>query len=246
MLGVRAPARDGVVILGAEDFGLALGELLRLGRVPVGFVDSSPHHCRAAQERGFPVTFGNALQDTVLARARLTQARVALGLTPNDEVNSLFAREAREDFGVPETYAAINRVTVGMTPGLLEKQGSRLSFDGPKDVERWNVRFRHAIARMARFEWVGLPKGPDAPASMEPKPGEPIRRGREADPFVILAVERAGRWQLMHPGFAPRPGDVAAVALHEPEAAEACARLARLGWAPGREAPAETPARAAG
>jgi len=246
LLGVRAPARDGVVILGAEDLGLALAELLRMDGVPVGFVDSSPHHCRAAQERGFPVVFGNALQDTVLARARLGQARAAVGLTPNDEVNSLFAREAREDFGVPETYAAINRVTLGMTPALLEKRGSRLAFDGPKDVERWNVRFRHGIARIARFEWAGLPQELASAERTEDKPAEAARRGREVDPFVILTIERAGRWQLMHPGFAPRPGDVAAVALHEPEAPEACARLARAGWAPAPEAPVETATGAVG
>jgi len=238
LLGVRAPARDLVVILGAEDFGLALGDLLRSEGVPVGFVDSNPSHFRAAQERGFPVAYGNALQESVMVRARLNQARAVVGLSPNDEVNSLFAREAREDFGVPESFAAINRVTQGMTPELLAKRGSRMLFDGPKDVERWNVRFRHGIARLERFHWVGRPEGGEETAAKEGDGGgasEALERRRDADPYVILAVLRGGSWQLMHVGFTPRTGDVAVVALHEPEAGEAHTRLGRLGWAPGGE-----------
>ncbi|HKJ24474.1 MAG TPA: cation:proton antiporter [Myxococcota bacterium] len=237
LLRVRAPERDVVVILGAEDFGLALGELLRSEGVPVGFVDSNPSHTRAAQERDFPVTYGNALQESVMMRARLPQARAVVGLTPNDEVNSLFAREAREDFGVPDTFAAINRVTQGMTPELLEKRGSRMLFDGPKDVERWNVRFRHGIARLERYHWVGRPDGAKAP----PKDGsgDGLGRRRDVDPYVILAIARGGRWQVMHSGLTPRTGDVAVAALHEPEADEAQLRLARAGWAPGDDAEPE-------
>lgn len=234
ILGVRAPARDGVVILGAEDLGLALGEVLREEGVPVGFVDSSPIHCRAAQERKFPVVFGNALQETVLARARLGQARAVVGLTPNDEVNSLFAREARDDFNVPATFAAINTLTKGMTPALLRKQGSHMLFDAAKDVERWNVRFRHGIARLDRFHWVGAPEEPSAVSDAET---DRARGVNEADPYVILLVRRGSRWDLMHADLSPRTGDVAVVAIHAAEVNEAYTELARLGWAPGEDEP---------
>ncbi len=232
ILAVRAPPRDGVVILGAEDFGIAFGKALRDETVPVGFVDSNPGHCRAAQDENFPVVFGNALQATVLARARLGQAKAVVGLTANDEVNSLFAREAREDFGVPNTFAAINRVTAGMTPSLLEKQGTHMLFDGPKDVERWNVRFRHASAEIRDFHWVGLPEGTEPPSAAD---AEGLRSPREVDPYVILALRRGNAWQVMHAGVAPRMGDGALVALHKPEANDALTALARIGWAPGEE-----------
>jgi NhaP-type Na+/H+ or K+/H+ antiporter len=233
LLKVRAPERDSVVILGSEEFGLALGEVLRDAGLPVGFVDSNPGHCRAAQEKGFPVVFGNALKESVMVRARLSQARMVVGLTPNDEVNSLFAREAREDFGVPQTFAAINTVSKGMTPALLEKQGSRMLFDGTKDVERWNVRFRHGQARIERFHWVGKPDTPAEDKDKGEGVGDMPRPARDADPFVILAVRRGSQWQLMQPDLAARAGDVAVVAVNESESSEALTRLARLGWAPG-------------
>jgi len=256
-LGVRAPDRESVAILGAEEFSLALGEVLRDGGVPVTFLDANPGHTRAAQERKFPVVYGNALQETVLARARLDQARAVVGLSPNDEVNSLFAREAADEFDVPETYVAINRVVGGtLTPALLEKQGSRVVFDGPKDVERWNVRFRHGAARVERFHWVGLPEEDEAGEEAAAEAGKaeaPLRTKEPADPFVILAVARGATLQVMHPAFAPRAGDVASVAVHVPEAREAHDQLARRGWAPGEpeaaeeeeEAPAAAPAESA-
>ena len=71
--------------------------------------------------------------------------------------------------------------------------------------------------------------------------GYPGRRYYGGCEFVdvaeILAIERAGRWSLMHAGLAPRAGDEAVVAVHVPEATEAHARLARAGWAPGEAAP---------
>ena len=235
LLKVRAPERDGIVILGGEEFGLALGELLRDEGLTVGFVDSNPGHCRAAEERGFPVVYGNALQESVIRRARLGQARAAIGLSANDEVNSLFAREARDDFGVPETFAAINRLSQGMTPERLARQGSRMLFDGEKDVARWNVRFRHGIARIERFHFVGASE-PAGSAAPQASPAVPLRSRRDADPFVILALERGGRWQLMHARLEPRPGDRAAAAIHVPEAAEAQTQLGRAGWAPAADA----------
>lgn len=241
LLGVRAPPRDGFVLLGAEEFGLALGEALRDEGLPVGFVDSNPGHCRAAQDRGFPVAFGNALKGTVLARARLGQARAVVGLTANDEVNSLFAREAREDFGVPSVFAAINRVTAGMTPALLEKQGTHMLFDGPKDVERWNVRFRHGSAGIHRFHWEGAPETDEEDGNGN---GEGLRSSRDVDPYVVLAFRRGSAWQLMRVGAVPRSGDVALVAIHEPETREAHTMLARAGWAPGEE-PEPAPGEAA-
>ena len=44
----------------------------------MGFVDSNPQHCRAAEEEGFPVVYGNALEERTLSRASRRQSRAAL------------------------------------------------------------------------------------------------------------------------------------------------------------------------
>jgi hypothetical protein len=232
LLGVRAPPRDGVAILGAEELGFAFGETLRDARSDrrVVFIDTNPAHCRAAEERGFSVVMGNALEARTLARARLEQVHAAVGLTANDQVNSLFAREARDEFGVPETYVAVTRTRSRVTDELLEKQGSRVLFDRPKDVERWHVRLRHGSVEVRPFRFA--PPPPQPPSS--PQPAKPAGRdaAASADPYVLLAVRRGDEWMAMHTRFEPRADDVAAVAVHQPDAAAALETLASLGWHP--------------
>ncbi len=222
LLRVRAPGRETLAILGADELGLALGEELGGGEAVV-FVDSNHDHCHAAEDRGFPAIFGNALDERVLVRARLDRCRAAIGLTANAEINSLFAREARDDFGVPETYVAVGR-TEGVPTRILEKQASRMLFDGPKDVERWNVRFRHGAVELASFRFAEPREDEEAPAPVG-----------SLDAFVILLLERGGARQPMHAELEPRAGDLARVAIYGPEAPAARGALARAGWLPAGE-----------
>src|SRR5690606_5412643 len=127
-LGVRLPARDAIAVLGANELALALAGVLRDGGRRVVLLDANPQHCRAAEGRGFAVVFGNALDERTGARARLEQAALALGVTPNGEVNSLFAREAREVFGVPATAIAVGRGK-GVGDALLQPTGTRIRLD---------------------------------------------------------------------------------------------------------------------
>ena len=225
-LGVRLPARDGVAILGANDLALALAEVLRGGGRRVTLLDANPQHCRAAEERGFSVTFGNALEPSTLARARLQQAALALGVTPNDQVNSLFAREARDQFDVPATCVAVGRGGTAVTPAVLARQRSHALFDRPKDVERWSVRLRHGDARLERWRFRG---GPTQPAA---------EFGSAADPWLVLAIERGGSVEPMHDGITPREGDLAHVLIFAREAERAAEALSARGLEPAPAAEA--------
>ncbi|MCG8590251.1 MAG: cation:proton antiporter [Proteobacteria bacterium] len=234
-LRVVAPGRETVVILGAEELGFAVGELASRNGDRVLFIDANPGHCRAAESRGFPVVFGNALAERTLRRARLEQAQSVLGLTANDEVNLLFAREARDDFGVPETYVAINRGVAALETRMLEKQDSRVAFDGPKDVERWNVRFRHGIARIETYCF-SAPEGVEEPENGDGAEGQ--RSNSSLDPFIVLSLTRGDQVELFHSESEPRDGDRASVAIHLPEADQAREALLALGWRPEAELPA--------
>jgi NhaP-type Na+/H+ or K+/H+ antiporter len=229
LLGVRAPDRDAVLILSAEGLGLALARELHTAGRPVTFLDANPEHCKFAQDAGFPVVYGNALEERTLARARPEQAEAVVGLTPNETVNSLFAREAREQYRVPEGYVAVARGEGGLPGEILERQGSYVLFDRAKDVARWNVRFRHGQTRLLRFELRSKP---------EPRPdSKETRTPRRPDSYVILTIHRGDRVLLMHAGLEVREDDQAVVALHREEEAEAFEALGTLGWelVPGQE-----------
>jgi NhaP-type Na+/H+ or K+/H+ antiporter len=81
LLGQRLPGRDAVAILGAGGMGLALAKELRAAEVPVVFLDANPQSCRRAEEAGFPVVYGDALQERTLTRARFDRVAIAIGLT---------------------------------------------------------------------------------------------------------------------------------------------------------------------
>jgi NhaP-type Na+/H+ or K+/H+ antiporter len=217
LLGVRAPARSGVLVLGADRVGLALAAELRRGGRPVTLLDANPDHCREAEEQGWPVVFGNALEERTLARARPEQAASVIGLTSNETVNHLFAREARERFDVPRAYAALERRSARLPAELLERHGIRVLFDGPRDVERWNVRFRHNLAERVRLRFA-------APAASEPP------AAGASDPWLILTHERAGQVEPMHQGVEPKAGDEATAALLTEQRETALATLAARGW----------------
>jgi NhaP-type Na+/H+ or K+/H+ antiporter len=224
MLGVRAPGRSGVLVLGAHPVGLALAAELHRGGRPVILLDANPDHCREAEKSGWPVVFGNALEERTLARCRPEQALAVIGLTSNETVNHLFVREAKERFDVPEAYVALERSSPRLPRALLERHDIRVLFDGPRDVERWNVRFRHGLVELARFRFEARP-------TTEP-PHPPSRM----DPYLILTLERAGRVEPMHVGLEPKEGDEAAVAVLAEQRQAASEALAARGWK--RAAPA--------
>jgi NhaP-type Na+/H+ or K+/H+ antiporter len=231
LLDQRLPGREGIAILGAGGLGLLLGRELRAGGRPVVFLDSNPQACRQAEEQGFPVIFGNALQERTLLRARLDSVGTVVGLTPNQMLNAVFVSRTRERFRVPHGYLAVESLERGLVPELVERGEAGVLFDGPHEVERWDVRARHSGVLLEHWTFRG------APGKTSAREEEPADTGR--DLFVLLAVRRGARVQPMHQGFELKPGDVAAVGVHAAERAEAHTALRALGFEPEDGAEAE-------
>ena len=221
LLGQRLPGRDTVAILGAQGLGLGLAEVLREAGTPVVFLDSNPGNCRRAEEAGFAVVFGDAVQERTLLRARPLSVGAAIGLTPNQMLNSVFVSRARERFRVPRGYVAVERPESGLAPELVETPDVAVLFEGPHDVERWDVRCRHGSVEIESWRYIGAP---------ELAEGEtPVKVGER---FVILSVGRGGKVQPMHTKLKLQKGDAAAIAVHSVERDEAHETLRAMGWEP--------------
>lgn len=237
LLRVRLPSRETVAILGAaQGLSLALGAWLRdVGR-PVVFLDSSPANARQAQEAGFPVVFGDALQERTLQRARFEGVGAAVGLTPNQVLNSVFTGRARERFDVPDGYIAVLQKGAGLAPEIVESQDAWVLFDGPHDVERWEVRDRHGDVAQEDWEVVREREKPKAKDGEEaPQPAPP-----SGEHLVILGVLRGSRALLMREGLELAVGDRVRVAIYEPEREAAERHLRWRGMEPAaEEAPPE-------
>jgi Trk K+ transport system NAD-binding subunit len=224
LLGVRLRKRDTVAILSAQSLGLELAEELRRGGVPVVLVDSNPTSVRRAEEAGFAVVYGDALQESMMQRARFGFVRTVVALTANKTLNGVFVARARERFGVPNGLVATSDSARGLVAEQVEQGRSKIVFDGPHDVERWDVRGRRGDVRVEHFAY--------APNDASKKKMEPSSSGRSNERFVILAVERNREVFVMDADWAFRPGDQIAVVIHTPEYEDAIRELATRGFTP--------------
>jgi hypothetical protein len=223
LLGVRLRNRDTVAILGAQTLGLALGEELRRGDVPVVFLDSNPTGIRRAEEAGFTAVYGDALQESVMQRARCGFARTVVALTANRTLNSVFVGRARERFGVPHGLVATSAVGVGLVSEQVDSGEARIVFDGPHDVDRWEVRGRRGDVEIEYF--VHTPVEGEAADSA-------ANSGGLSERFAMIAIRRGNVVTTMHSGRNHQEGDVAAIAIHLPEREDALRDLASRGWQP--------------
>lgn len=227
LLGVRLRQRDTVAILTAQTLGLVLAAELRRGGVPVVFLDSNPAGVRRAEAEGFAVVYGDAVQESVMQRARLGFVHTVVALTGNRTLNSVFVARARDRFGVTRGLVATSEPGVGLVSEQVGSGEAALAFDGPHDVERWDVRGRRGDVEVAHF----VCRGPATPES-----GEPSALGGLSERYVAFAVERDGERRVMHARWRLRAGDVLAVAIHAPEREDALRELAELGLEPAPEA----------
>jgi len=227
LLGVRLRKRDTVAILSTQALGLALAEELRRGEVPVVLLDSNPAGVRRAEEAGFSVIYGNALQESVMQRARFGFVRTVVSLTANRTLNSVFVERARDRFGVPNGLVATSELGVGLVSEQVESGQAKLVFEGPHDVERWDVRGRRGDIAIEHFVHV--------PVEVEGDGAETTGSGGLDERYVMLVVERDGATVVMDAEWIFRKGDRVAIAIHVPERDEVLRALASRGWRPAVE-----------
>ena len=122
LLDLRLPQRDRVAIFG-RGAALPLADALREGGVAVLFIESDPKRSQVAEQAGHTVLFGDPLDDRTMQRARMELVGTVIGLTFNEHANSLFAREAREAYGVARGYVAMESFADRHTPRLVRRSG---------------------------------------------------------------------------------------------------------------------------
>jgi NhaP-type Na+/H+ or K+/H+ antiporter/Trk K+ transport system NAD-binding subunit len=226
LLRVRLPGRDTVAILGAQGLGIELAIQLRSGDIPVVFIDANPLNCRRAEEAGFQVIYGDALQERTLERARFECVGSAVGLTSNQMLNSLFASRARQHFGVPRGYVAAIDPDAGLAPELVARDEIAVLFDGPHDVGYWDVRSRHEEFDVEHWQYGG------EPASRTDDQGDAESAPEVGERLVMLSIRRGNRVVPMHTRLKLEIGDIAAVAIDRAERETAERILVAGGWTP--------------
>ncbi|MFN2376796.1 MAG: cation:proton antiporter [Candidatus Binatia bacterium] len=234
LLGLRIGMRRAVAILGARGLGLLLAEQLRRSGRDVVFLDDDPRNGRRAGEVGFRVVTGDALRERSLLQARIEEVQIAVGLTSNDHLNTLFAATCCGQHRVPRGLVALAGSGTAAESDAVRRFHGAVLFDGPHDRLRWDLRWRNGQVETLRLpclespDFTSLHHGDATPES-----GSVLRR----DLALVLGYERGGQgFEIMTRSSGLRADDVAVVAVHTPQRAEALAGLLEAGFG----APLET------
>lgn len=183
LLGVRLPKSSGYAILGANELALALAQVLRDAGKDVILFDTSADRVRAAEKLELPIVYGNALEERTLLRAGIESYEGAIGLTPNEEVNLLFARNAKDDFKVSRTYVALHRTLGMVTDKMIAENGSHVLFGSPLDLDLWSVRLRRGTGTVEKWRFAPVAAGDTAKGSEEnAKPADRQKADDAASP----------------------------------------------------------------
>lgn len=103
-LGLASSNPQGVLLAGADLVGRRLAQALHEAGYPVLVVDTNRWNIQAARMEGLPTVQENILSDQALEELDLGGIGRFLGVTPNDEVNSLGAMHLAPLFGRAEVY----------------------------------------------------------------------------------------------------------------------------------------------
>jgi len=220
-LGLRRSKDTGFAILGANPLALMMGEILRDDGQDVVFLDSNPAACRAAEERGFRVLYGNALSEKVLQRAELDTKTGCAGMTSNGSVNYSFARRAVREYSTTKAWVALDPAHRRVTDGMLKEIHARVLFGEPRSVERWQHQIRRGSVVIERWIW-------EADSSSSSDPWTPLPAELRND-GLPLATWRGGLRPLDR-RFEPRSGDELVMAVVTGRAAAVAEWLENLGW----------------
>ncbi|HXV75781.1 MAG TPA: cation:proton antiporter [Candidatus Polarisedimenticolaceae bacterium] len=230
LLGLRRAARRGYVILGANALGRTLGRLLVDAGIEVVIIDNNPAQVRVAETAGFRVIYGNAVEERTLLRAGIDERVGAIGLTPNDEVNLLFARAAHDDYRLRENYIALRHGPGPISSSVVEAHEAQVLFGKPRDLVTWMVRIRRDLCRIERFTLVTTGGSADAES--------PFAFPEQL--ILPLALYRGSKIYPIGSARKLKKGDVIAFALFAEELAQARRWLSDNHWQ--EEAQADRPA----
>lgn len=155
LLGLRRPSNRGYVILGANPLGRALARALGETGEEVLLIDSNPQACAEAEAEGFRTLHGSGADRSVQEQAELDTRAGCLGVTTNEEVNLLFARQAKKDFKVPRVWVGLRRGHLGIDEEAVHRVGGHVLFGEPQAIDRWRLRLEQGEATVETWRYHG-------------------------------------------------------------------------------------------
>ena len=224
ILGLRQRGATTSIVVGANALGRMLARHLGKPGSGVVLIDADPDACRTAEQEGFRVIYGSALEERTLRRAGLDGARNLIALTKNEGVNLLCARKASDDFRVRRVHAGTDRRRIGISEDAVAEVGVRTLFGMPRDLRYWIGLCERGLTLIERVR--RTVRGDD---------GDPRGSGMVGDKvqslMLPIVVDRAGRHFAIDERWSPRLRDEIWLVIPKERVEEAHAWLTANGWA---------------
>ncbi len=168
LLGVTSSSATGVVIVGCNPLGLAIGRLFKDQGESVVVIDTDQVACEKAEAEGFETYVGSAMNGEILEEAGLSSMGTFLAITNNGEVNSVIAERAQEEFQPPRVFAVMPRSEVGEPDAKL-----RGDLRTPRlPVKQWNTFIADDAVQKGVYDFTA-----DAIAAQRDQVNKLIREG---------------------------------------------------------------------
>jgi NhaP-type Na+/H+ or K+/H+ antiporter len=233
LLGLRRLSNSGYAILGANRLARAYGAILSETGQEIVYLESNPDLLQQAQSEGLKVLYGTGLSESLMHRADLDGRAGGLAITPNEGVNLLFARRAREEFKVPAVWVALRRGHMSVTKQMVLNRGADILFGEPKNIDLWILRLERSFASQSRYKCVAPGESSD----------EEIKElhGDLENAILLLAVRRGKKILPMDQDTLFRKDDELIALLLEESREKTEGWLLGKGWKaiedPAEEAP---------
>ncbi|MEM7261391.1 MAG: cation:proton antiporter [Planctomycetota bacterium] len=223
ILSLKRPRDAGWVFLGANELARALARLLRSTGTEVVLIDTNHEAANLAEREELRVILGNGLEERSLARSEVDTRAGVIGLSPNAEVNLLFAQRAHHEGNTGRSLVSLGAGGTSVTMDMVHNEGAEVLFGREHDVELWTVRLRHGTADLE--EWI---------LEDEPDDGDPLgpRLGPARGPVLALAFQKDEVWQPLTTESVVKAGNCVAFLVQSTKSDEANQLLRELGWSP--------------
>ncbi len=222
-LGLRRESNTGYAVLGASSLGRLLARTLAANGEETVLIDSNHDACRAAEKEGFRVFHGSALSEAVLLRARLDSRLGVLAVTTNDELNVLFAHQARRDYGVPLVWVGMRKHHVSLTRDQVRQGGARVLFAAPRRMDLWSLRLDRKTASVQNWKREKASKTVRSSA-------EELFAEERHHAFLPLVSRRGTRIQPIDATLSFKDGDGLTVLVFDEQRVEGEEWLRDNGW----------------
>jgi NhaP-type Na+/H+ or K+/H+ antiporter len=136
-LELRLPTGRGYAFLGCNPLSLAVARAMELDHDDVAFVDSNVDRVLDGRARGYTVLHGQGLRPEMIQALEPGTRTGCIALSPNEEVNLLFARGIREETRVPALYVALRRDAGGIATETVRGSDASVLFGRPCNLEEW-------------------------------------------------------------------------------------------------------------